>query len=135
VIVKGDLDYDFPIALSRLGLSIAEFLEITPGEFYEALHDRNKRDLNIAEATSLPIASAIRLQTWWQVNIQLPPNKKIKRPEQFMTLPGDEQVSKEPQTKEDMVAMMKLIAAATKGKKKISKHPNAKRIPWDKEKA
>ena len=118
-----NLTKEYSIALNRLGLNWDEFLFLTPREFYLALKDGDDLELQRVK----PIADAIRFSTLWLVNIQLPRNKKIRKPEKLWTHYWDQFTNKVPQTKEQMVKTMKFIAGAFKSNKKARTKRREKR--------
>ena len=91
-------------------MTLGAFLDITPKEFYHALRDKEKYDTYTVKATISAICDTIRMQTWWLMNIQLPAGKKISNEKNLMLFPWDDEDSKEPQTKEEIIATMKMIA-------------------------
>ena len=111
------MSYEYAIAVSRFGFSWDEFLDLTPREFYLALKDTDDFQMLALK----PICNAIRLSTYWLVNIQLPKNKKIRNPKKLWEHSWDR--NELPQTKEEMIRTMKFIAKATaNNKKKGNKH-------------
>lgn len=100
------------MALARLGVTIHEFLELTPLEFFLAVDDYDKTK----EQEVQIIADTIRLSTWWNVNIQV--KRKIRNPKRLWSHPWDRVVEKKPQTPEEMKNVMKAIAADTKSKQR-----------------
>ena len=99
-------------------MTLRTFLDITPLEFYNALIDKEKYDTHGIEATVSAICDTIRMQTWYLMNIQLPAGKKISNEKNLMLFPWDHEDSKEPQTKEEMIATMKMIAGGRYKNKK-----------------
>lgn len=88
-----------------------EFMDLTPVEFYYAIKDFDDVELRRIKTS----AEAIRMSTWWLVNVQLPKRKKIRKPNRIMQFWFDALPEfQKAQTKEQMVATMKLIAGATK---------------------
>ena len=108
------------MAVSRFGFTWHMFLSLTPREFSLALEDNQRNELSRVR----PIAEAIRMSTWWLVNIQLEKGKKIKKKEQLMMFgwESEEDLHGKAQTAEEMKSVMRFIARATKDKKERKKH-------------
>ena len=103
---------DYSIALSRFGLSVNQFLDITPLEFWLAIKDKDEYELSKIK----PVCEAIRMETWWLYNAAVDRRSKIRKKERLMTFPWDKERSlKKPQTREEMKDVMKLMSS---GKKK-----------------
>ena len=98
-------------------MTLGAFLDITPLEFYNALIDKEKYDTHGIEATVSAICDTIRMQTWYLLNVHLPRGKKVSNEKNLMLFPWDDEDSKQPQTKEEMIATMKMIAGGRKNKK------------------
>ena len=60
------------------------------------------------------------MSTWWLLNVQLPKSKKIRKREKLMQFgwEGIGAVQKAPQTPEEMKKVFRMIASATKNKKR-----------------
>lgn len=59
-----------------------------------------------------PVCEAIRMETWWLFNVAVDRRYRIRKKERMMSFPWDkEKVIKEPQTREEMKAVMKLMAS------------------------
>lgn len=99
-------------------MSLKEFLELTPKEFFEALWEREEHEEHKIIAQVRMICETIRLQTAHLLNIQLPRGKKIQRLSSLMQFDWDKKKAKPAQTKEEMKAIMKVIAGTFKGTKK-----------------
>ena len=99
-------------------MTLKSFLDTTPKEFYEALRSKEEYDNNTVKATVRAICDTLRTQTWFLMNIQLSAGKKISNEKNLMLFPWDHEDSKEPQTKEEMKATMKMIAGGRYKNKK-----------------
>ena len=86
-------------------------------EFYLALKDNQAVELNRVR----PIAEAIRMSTWWLVNLQLKTSKRIRKKEKIMQFAWEETDRAKIQSPKEMKNVMRVIAAATKKKKKKKK--------------
>lgn len=104
----------YSIALAYMGLSVTEFLQLTPRELSDAVETKNK----INESSLKFIAELMRMQTWWSVNKWLPRAKKVKK-EEIIQFEWDSAPAY--QTVEQMRAKMKAIASMSKSNKKNRK--------------
>lgn len=100
----------YSAALANLGVSVQEFLELTPRELDDAIHHRNRT----REAEMKAYLETMRLQTWWNVNKWLPSRKKINK-KKMITFSWDTEPKQ--QSMQQMKAVMKAIAKAHSGKK------------------
>lgn len=100
-------------------MSIEQFEELAPIEFYLALKDHEQVELFRTKY----IAEAIRMQTWWQVNMWLKRTKQIRKSEKFMQFPWDRFRKAIQQTPDQMKRMMKMIAGGTKNRERKGKSP------------
>ena len=112
-----DPDKDYAIALSRFGISVSAFLDLTPKEFFLALKDRSEYDVDVVEGTLKPICESIRLSTLKLINVQLKRSDQITNPRKLWVHYWEKRVFKKPQTREEMKSVMKSIARAYKKKK------------------
>ena len=86
-------------------------------EFYLALKDNQAVEFNRVR----PIAEAIRMSTWWLVNLQLKTSKRIRKKEKIMQFAWEETDRAKTQSPKEMKNVMRVIAAATKKKNKKKK--------------
>ncbi len=86
-------------------------------EFYLALKDNQAVELNRVR----PIAEAIRMSTWWLVNLQLKTSKRIRKKEKIMQFAWEGSDMTKPQSPKAMKNVMHVIVAATKKKNKKKK--------------
>lgn len=101
-------------------MSVRSFLELTPNEFYLALKSKNDYDGLLIETEVKFVCETIRQQTLHQVNIHLQRKDRYKDPTKLFGFSWDKETKKrgkEPQTKEEMLAVMKLLAGTHKKKK------------------
>lgn len=104
---------DFAIAVSRFGLTLDQFLQLTPLEFWLAIKDKDEYELSKIK----PVCEAIRMQTWWLYNVAADRRSKIRKKERLMAFPWDkERELKKPQTREEMKDTMKLMASGKRRK-------------------
>ncbi len=101
----------YAAALANLGVSVQEFLELSPRELDDAIHHVHQTK----EAEIKAYLETMRLQTWWSVNKWLPSRKKINK-KKMITFSWDTEPKQ--QTMSEMKAVMKAIARAHSGKKK-----------------
>ncbi len=79
----------------------------------------DKDIIDVVQSTMKVVANSIRSQTQWLWDIQVAKKDKLKDPKKFWTYTWDkDNEKKEPQTKEQMVGMMKLIGGIKPKKKK-----------------
>lgn len=104
---------EYAIAVSRFGLDMDVFLELTPYEFFHALNDYEQ----VEQSKVIPICESIRMNTLWLVNVQLPRGKRVRRAQQLMKFPWDGRQQRKAQTPEQMKNVMKMIAASTANNK------------------
>ncbi len=104
------------------------FLEITPKEFYLALKDKNEQDGLKVETNVKMICNAIRKSTRHLLNLS---GKSLKRPitndHQIMVFPWDKNTVQKPQTKKEMMDVMRGIAEHYKKRKAKTKKNASKR--------
>lgn len=98
-------------------MSLEVFLELTPKEFFAALKNREEYDGFTVKAVIRHVCETIRYQTFWLVNLKLPKNKKIRDPKKIMAFTWESENVKEPQTHEEMKAVMKAISSGAKRSK------------------
>ncbi|KKL46137.1 hypothetical protein LCGC14_2348570 [marine sediment metagenome] len=92
---------------------MAQFLLLTPLEFWLAIKDKNEFELSKIK----PVCEAIRMQTWWLFNIAADRRSKIHKKEKLMIFPWDKEGAlKTPQTEEEMKDTMKLMASGKQSK-------------------
>lgn len=99
------------MALSRLGISVNDFMNITPLEFYYALQDRAEYDGLTVKAIIRPLVEVVRLHLFYTLNIHLPRGKKIRKPESLFRFDWER---KKAQSLDEMKRVMKAIAHAFK---------------------
>lgn len=117
------VERDYVLALSRFGMPLNVFLDLTPKEFFNSLREREKHEGDVIMGQVRTICETIRLQTLHLLNVQLPKGKKIRQPKQIMKFKWDQ--AQPAQTVEEMKQIMKAIARSFKGKDK--KDGNRKR--------
>ena len=98
--------------MSRLGIDYNTFLDLCPIELYLALKD----DTKLREYDSRIISESIRYSTLHLMNIQLEGPKKINNEKKLWSFEWEEKFAK-PQTKKEMIAVMKTMAGVTRSKK------------------
>src|SRR5262245_54082658 len=76
---------DYVYALSRFGMPLEQFLELTPREFFDALWEREQHEQDVVTAQVRIICETIRMQTAHLLNIQLPKLRKIDDLKKIMT--------------------------------------------------
>ena len=82
-------------------------MDITPLEFWLALEDKDEYE----QSKIKPVCEAIRMETWWLYNAAVDRRSKIRKKERLMAFAWDkERELKKPQTKEEMIATMKLMS-------------------------
>jgi hypothetical protein len=95
-------------SVSRLGLSVTTFYELTPVEFFHAMHDFNVREENKMNVPIKAVHEAIRTLTVYMLNSNPYWKKKYKKPEELYRFSWE---TEEPQSVEEME--QKLIAICT----------------------
>lgn len=106
-------------------MSLEVFLELTPKEFFEAVKNREEYDGYAVKAIIRPLCDVIRLQTQYLFNISVPRKDRVKDPKKLMQFSWDYESRKEPQTYEEMKAVMKAIA---KGSKQLKDKEHGKNV-------
>lgn len=102
-------------------MSPEAYLAMTPLEFFLALKNQDKYEMDKAEAHFRPLMEAIRLQTYHQVNIQLGKKDKIRNPKRLMEFSWD--TDTKPQTVEGMKKVVDSIRKYYRYKKKNKVKP------------
>ncbi len=115
------MDYDklCGLAISRLSLTVNEFYDLTPVEFYQALESTKEYEIAKLERDHKSNYSLARFIIMWVWNAQ---GRKFKQvltdPKKMMRFDWEEEDKNEPQTIEQMRNQMKSIANYFKRKLK-----------------
>lgn len=114
----------YSIGLSRLGINVRDFYELTPKEFIVALVDFQEREKLSAEV----LIRTMEYNTWESTRVLLLHlynmnpyiKRKIKRSHDLFELPWDNRIKKEvnQQSIEEMKQMLIAIHNRSKGNKK-----------------
>lgn len=92
---------------------------LSPAEFYEALHDQQERESTILDTQVRAIWETTRLQMMLQMQLTPGLKHKPKKPRQVFPLRWDKE--EQPQSVEEMKAILTALHEAQKGKPKIKR--------------
>lgn len=109
------------MAVNRLGLSPAQFYDMTPEEYYYSLQDYKKTWNDDIDIRTRLTYESIRLQTIWINQMNPYVKKKITKPTQLIRFPWEIQKK---QTVAQMKQVVKAIATAFGSKKESKKERN-----------
>lgn len=102
-----------------------QFLDLTPKEFFSALQEKEDHESNVAFDQVKTICQTIRMQTLLLVNGQR--KRPLRNVKKLWIFSWEKEDITPPQTKEEMVSMMKAIANYHKNKKDKTKKNHAHR--------
>jgi hypothetical protein len=96
---------------------VSEFYELSPTEFFEALIDQQSREQTGLEIQTRAIWESTRINMMHQYNMNPYRKKSLKDPKELFKLPWEIEKDPEPQTVNQMKAMLKAIYIGSKNRK------------------